>query len=930
MKKAQGFPLIKTKMMIPAVRENLIHRSYLIDSVEKGIKQGFVLVSSPPGYGKTTLAADWAQQSSTPVVWLTLDSDDNDLLILNRYLSALFTKFFSNPKNEINDFQMEGDPLLTYQTILVSLINSCVEMTSEITLVLDDYHVIENPQIHKGIFFLLEHLPAHVRVILVTRSDPPFSLARFRANSRILEIRAADLEFSYDEVKQFLTQTQQMDLEESEISQIYNTTEGWITGLQLASLVHNETRMFQLSDFTLSSDANLTLEYMVDEVLSQQTLPVQDFLLRTSILENLYGPLCNYVLNTTDTIYNSQGFLHSLYHANLFLSPLDNKEHWFRYHSLFAGTLRHLLAEQYPKEIPTLYKRASEWCDQNGYFEEALSYANKTNEPSQIIFLLEKYSVEAITQNRIFDILGRIRRTDETLLASSPILSLIYSWGCLFTLDMDSSEIWLEKARDLMTGVDHIRWTKPVEDAFWGLIAAGQSILEAAHGENDKAMALSKQALSLLPEGNDYSHSFALLNQAITLSINSDTEKAIQVLDETIRISQKSGNWFVMLIARSNLGEIYISSGQLSKALVVFEQSRNLFSTMPGMFSAYEGFIYKELADIYLTRNQLGTAEEYFQKSIILNSRMSSPLNDFDTHIRLAHLFHCKADYRHANEEINLARELSSKSQATLDDMIVNLTEVKWSLLRGQILPAQKWLQSIGLTDHSNFDKLNGYPKPIAVSAQLICARLNLVQGQLTNNPEKVALAAGELDQIIRELIDGNLGERLIEAYILSAFTSHELRKTNEMISSLKNALKLAETEEFRQVFIDEGIPMSRLLSLYLTVIKQNKTPEDLLTRGFVADLLFRLTGKNIERENIEKLHAVDPEESIFLVELLTSRESEILQLVAKGRTNNEIAMDLCISVNTVKRHLNNTFMKLGVSTRTQAIRVAQSQGLIN
>ena len=348
------------------------------------------------------------------------------------------------------------------------------------------------------------------------------------------------------------------------------------------------------------------------------------------------------------------------------------------------------------------------------------------------------------------------------------------------------------------------------------------------------------------------------------------------------------------------------------------------------MFSVFEGYISKELADIYVARNQLNTAEEYLLKSITLNNQLNSALNNFDTCIHLANLYHCKANYQRANDELNNARKVSTISQATLDDTIVYMYEAKWSLLRGQILPAQKWLQSIGLIDHETVEEPEGLPKPIIESAHLISVRLNLVQGQLTSNPEKFSLASQKINKLIPSLTERKLVERIIEAYILSAFINRELGKNAEMITDLRNALSLAEPEGFRQVFINEGIPMSRLLSQYLAAMKQNKIQNDFPSRGFVADLLFRLTGKNVEHENSEIFHEVNPEESIFIVELLTARESEILQLVAKGRTNNEVALDLCISINTVKRHLNNTFMKLGVSTRTQAIRVAQSQGLIN
>ncbi len=924
------FPLIRTKLMIPTVRENLVHRQNLIQSIEAGISQGFVLISSPPGYGKTTLAADWAQQTSAPVAWLSLDPDDNDLPTFNRYLSVLCKTLFRETPTDEGVFQIETSPLSSLQSILTTLINACAGAGTELTLVLDDYHVIHNPQIHEGITFLLDHFPKGLRFILITRRDPPFSLARLRANSKIHEIRTADLGFSMEEVRSFLTQTHRLSLEESEIMQLYNTTEGWVTGLQLFSLVLNKSKKLRADNMTLSSETSLTIEYMVDEVLSQQPERIQQFLLRTSILENLNSSVCSYVLDGSASPVECQEYLNTLCHTNQFVSPLDNQWQWFRYHSLFAGALQHLLKEQYPDEISSLFERASEWCDQNGYPEEALSYAGKADNPQRTVTLLEKYAMEAVSQNRILEILRRIQRIDTSLLESSPFLSLIYSWGCLFSFDMDSGEIWLEKARKMIASSDLGSVPEYAENSFWGMVALEQSILKAASGENEEAMEYAKQAACLLPAENDFSHSFALLNQAVTLTIDAEIEPAVRILNETIRISQRAGNWFVLLLARSNLGNLYVSCGQLSKAQTIFEQTETFLSGIPRQFSAFEMLINKELGSICLARNQLAEAEDYFQRSLT-GGQTGYMLNDFDTHIRLAYLYQSKGDPLRANAEFSQARALCSKSQTSLDDIILNLNEGKWALLRGQAVTAQKLLQNIDLLNQETAAAETAkVPKALLITAQLILIRLNLAQGQLTNNPKKYAQAKERLEQIMPELIARNLIEKLIEAYILSAFIAQEMNDPDQMTSALESALRLAEPESFRQVFINEGIPMSRALLSYLSLRKQRKITEDFPTREFVSDLLFRLSGKTLDREASDHASSTETEENLFLTELLTARENEIMQLVAKGRSNSEIASDLFISVNTVKRHLNNAYLKLGVSTRTQAVRVAQSQGLIN
>lgn len=922
-------PLLQIKMVTPVIKSKLVHRSHLINKIEKGIEHGFVLVSSPPGYGKTTLVADWAHHSKTPVAWLSLDAYDNDLLIFNRYLKQLLDKtFFSFNPSQFN-LLVESNSIDDYPTLLATFINSFSESTTDYTLVLDDYHLIKNQKIHESIIYLLDHFPAHLRLIIITRSDPPFSLARLRANHRITELHAAELAFSLQETNQFLNQIRQLSLPDQTVAQFYEKTEGWVTGLQLASLTNIDAKLMEKHDLTISFNTNLTMEYIVEEVVKQQPIKIQKFLLRTSVLTNLYGPLCDYILEPFEPASNSRELLNELFHSNLFLNTLDPEENWYRYHPLFVTALRQIFAETYREEIPILYSRAISWCEQHDLYDAALTYAETIGDKSRMVELLEKYSFEAIKQNRIMDVIGQVNRTDQELIASSPVLSLVYSWRYLLSFDIDTGEIWLDKASKLMETLDPDSRLKPFENEIWGLLAAGKSIIAATQYDMNKALELSRQTLRLLPEENDFAHSFALLNQGITLSINGKLIKAIRVLRETINVGEKSGNWFAMMIARINLGEILIDNGQLDQAMILFQQSIKFSSTTPGKYSTFESFYLKEISDIYLAKNQLDEAQQYLQKSVEKSGNTLPTFTEFDTHIRMAHLFHCQGNFLQSKSELTLARQLSITSQARLDDMILDLYEVKWALQRGQISSAQKLMQKLGLDEKTSLRELRSIPFTMADNALIIIARSLLTQGRLQNDPEKLNLAIEKLNELVPLLIDAGMVEHLIEVYILLSLAYHELNKNDEMLTMVHTALKTAEPEEFRQLFLDEGIPMSQILIHYLAALKQKKFRDNLPSKSFVTDLLFRLTNREIDLKEDEKEFEPGPEDDVLIVELLTTRENEILQLVGKGCSNQEIALELHISVNTVKRHLNNAFMKLGVSTRTQAIRVAHQQGFI-
>lgn len=929
MEKTQGIPIIRTKIMIPSIRPGMVHREKLIRQIEDGISQGFILVSAPPGYGKTTLVADWAQQSKSPVCWLTLDRQDNDLMTLNRYFLSMIEEAKTQTESIHMDFALENNALENLQVLIIALINECTRIDTEFTLVLDDFQAIQNPKIHKGIHFLLEHFPEHFRLIIIARCDPPFQLARLSANNRILEIRSADLCFTLPEAKEFLNQTVHLQIPEADLKQVHERTEGWITGLQLEAISHNENTHSQLPGRTSSGNPKVTMDYMIEEVFYRQSLHIQDFLLKTSILDNLNGDLCDALLRPYGFVEDNQHMLLTLYHSNLFLTSLDQEETWFRYHPLFSQALRSLLKEKLASEIPALYTRASEWCDQNGLFEEALTYANETKDQARYISLLEKYSLFAIGNGSILDTLSWVKRINENLIATSSLLSLIFSWGLMMAVELDSSEIWLEKAKDLLTIGKISEILNPFENDLWGLIYAAQSMLSALRGNIDQALTFSTQAMQLLPEENSFSHCFALLNRGFTFSLNGNLDQAIQVFEETIQASQKSGNWITLLVARSNLAELLIDKGKLTQALLLFQQSLKYLPPSPEKSSGFRGYLFKEMGEVYLIRNQLSEASQYLLQGAELTRNWLPSLNDLDTHVRLAHLYHCQGNFPSSIEEIAHARKIANTSQGQLDDLILDLSETKLALLRGQTSLAQKWLQKQELLKDGYQKVIDRFPVAISVPAHLVLTRFFLVQGRQINDHAQINRAIQVVRPLIPLLEKTGLVDYQIEAYTLLALAYHELGQLNDMQTILEKAFQLSEPEEIRQVFLDEGIPMSRLLMHYLAYMKQNKINDGIPSRNFLTDLLFRLSGKEVETSETAKPGVDKLTDGQFINDTLTTREIEVIRLVASGRTNNEIAALLHLSINTVKRHLNNIFLKLGVATRTQAILVARKQGWI-
>jgi LuxR family maltose regulon positive regulatory protein len=912
--------------MAPETRAALVYRSTLVDRIEKGIAEGFILISAPPGYGKTTLLAEWAQQHQNPIAWLTLDADDNDLLNLNRYLRLFIEKNFPEILNSSETVFWEGNAEKNFHALIVALINGCMERETEFTLILDDYQVIQNQGIHDGFNFLLDHFPPNLRLIIASRVNPPFALMRLRANQRVLFMGADELKFSLAEADLFLNQILNLDIPDPDLAQIYNQTEGWAAGLQLAGLSQHRTGAVLLPKKNTCDHALLMQDYLIEEVFNHQPHQIQDFLIKTSILENLHGSLCDYVLNTGQTPGVSGALLHTLYRMNLFIVNLDGDDQWFRYHPLFAEALHRLLKEKNPEQISTLFNRASEWCDQNGYYDEALSYARSSRNDVLELTLLEKYSAHAVQSGRFLVIFTWIKRTDEKLLSQSPLLCLMCAWGLLMSFDLDLGEVWLNKAR-MMLNQSHSRFQiVSIEKELREALYITESLYAAINGENEKALDYSRKVISLLPEENGFVRGFGLLNQAITLAIMGESDQAVAILEETIQQSRSSGNWVILFIANCNLGELLINRAQYSRAMTLFQQILKFLSENRFALSGIRGVVLKQIGYIHLMRNDLEEASRLLNEGIELTKDWMPSLNELDNHLRLASLYHCLGDVKKSREEIDLAREFSVASQGKLDDVILDIQEARLNLLRGQTFQAHLWAQKNCLLDEKVDETLAEFPLPVGMSAKIMLARLYLVEGRQTGESNYLQKAVELLGTLLPQLTRYGMIETLIEANILMSLSWQELKDSEKMLEYVHSALKLAETEMVRQFFLDEGILMLRLLTACLAQLKQAGSKKGFPSRRFVSDLIFRMTEHPSEmaRKEFDDQRELN---EIPVVELLTIRELEILKRVAGGRTNGEIASDFHLSINTVKRHLSNIFQKLGVNTRTQAIAIARRQG---
>ena len=444
--------LLRTKLFLPKLRPFLVPRLRLIQQLNKGYQLGckLILVSAPAGFGKSTLLNEWVRQAQPSVAWLSLDEGDNDLVRFFSYFVGALQTINSTIGQEAL-MALRAPDGVNIEAMLTSLLNDINQLTDDVILVLDDYHVIESPPIDKALSFLIDHLPEHMQLVIASRIDPSFPLSRLRAQGHIVELRAKDLRFRADEAVAFLNRVDGLNISNLDAVALGNRTEGWIAGLQLAALsMQGLEQASDISDFVsrFTGSDRYIQDYLTDEVLKQRPEGTRDFLLQTSILRRLCGPLCDAVRG--EAVNNSQTILENLETANLFIIPLDNERNWYRYHHLFGDLLKHRLTRTDPTLIPELHQRASIWYENEGYLDDAIYHAKAADNKERIANLLEKNWQHIIHRGELTRLKLLLDSLGPDCTKSSAPLSMAYCWIFTFEKAFDLVPHHLKNVRDVL------------------------------------------------------------------------------------------------------------------------------------------------------------------------------------------------------------------------------------------------------------------------------------------------------------------------------------------------------------------------------------------------------------------------------------------------------------------------------------------------
>ena len=907
-------PILVTKLFIPPTRSEIVSRPRLLEQLNNGLNRKLILISAPAGFGKTSLVTEWlntiqvdpngGKQDELKVAWLSLDEHDNDLV---RFLSYFITVLNRIEEIEVDlgkeALQMLQSPQpLPPETILTSLINDVAVTQIKVLLVLDDYHLIETQAIHEALNFLIENQPPQLHLAITTREDPPLHLARLRASGQLFEIRATDLCFTSEEVAEFLNQVMMLGLKAEDIAVIEARTEGWIAGLQLAALSMQGRDDMHHFIQSFAGSNRLILDYLLDEVLELQSAEILNFLLKTSILDRLYGSLCDAVRfgsaetrgNTEDNA-TGQHVLEKLEQSNLFIIPLDEERCWYRYHHLFADLLRLRLRQTQPDLLPELHLRASQWYEQQGNRIEAIDHALHSTDYVRAIELIDT-NIEGNYESVALSTLERwLTAIPDNLITSNPQMLLLRAWYQFNTGQIETADQNLMDAAHLLENAD--QFTNPIQEALAGRALAIRSFIASLRGEFAGSVQLAKHALDLLPETEQAWRSGVTITLGEAYAAEGQMAAAQQVRTEALKLSQSAGNPYIIMIANLNLAETLWQQGEIMTVLEICEHQVQ-FATEHDLAEApIIGWLLGLWGASMAELNQVEKALELTHKGAEIAERGQDMFYLSYSYLYWVRVLFLAGDWPAVDALLQTMARIDSFAHWVMPQ--ISAWQVRIWLAEGKLDDAAQWL-------NDNSPSIDGDLPYVYEADYVAVARILLVQKQFD--------AAVDLLTRLQDVAEaGGRYLRVIELLLLLALTAQARDDLPQALSFLDQALQLGESRGMIQTFVIEGPALARLL---YTALQQDIEP------SYVQRILAAFPV-----EAPQELKAGPSEETDWL-EPLTDRESEILQLIGEGLTNKEISSRLYLSTNTIKTHLRNIFGKLGVNNRIQAVARGRALGI--
>jgi LuxR family maltose regulon positive regulatory protein len=907
--------LLETKLYVPRSGRGLVPRPRLSERLDRGTASKLTLVSAPAGFGKTTLLTEWlaarpATQSTDErlAAWLSLDPSDSDPASFWTYvIAALRTTAPGVGGTALALLHAPRPPPI--EAVLTTLLNDLAAAAADIVLVLDDYHVIDARKVQDGVAFLLDHLPPSLHLVIASRADPALPLPRLRARGELVEIRAADLRFTPDEAAAYLNGMMGLQLTARDVAALEGRTEGWIAALQLAalSMQGRDNVAGFISGF--AGDDRYVVDYLVEEVLQRQSDHVQAFLLQTSVLSRLSGPLCDAVTGHA----GGKAILEALDRGNLFLVPLDDRRRWYRYHHLFADVLQARLLDERPDQVPDLHRRASSWYEQNGEQSVAIGHALAAGDVERAADLVE-LAIPALRRDRQEATVRRwLELIPDELVRVRPVLGVGFAGTLMAGSEFEGvegrlrdAERWLdtqpgdgERARapaGEMVVVD-----RPEFPRLPGMIELYRAGLSLARGDAPGTVRHARRAIDLALEDDHLCRAGASGLQGLALWGSGELEAAHGAYSACVAGLRRAGHLSDVLGCSIALADIRITQGRLGEALHTYEQALLLAPEQAESGLRGSADMHVGMSEVHRERDHLAIATQHLLRSQELGEHTGLPQNRYRWRTAMARIREAEGDPGGAIDLLNEAERLY------LGDFFPNVRPV--AALRARTLAAHgglgealAWARERGLSADDDLSYLREFE-------HLTLARVLLAQYATQRAERSLSDAARLLGRLLATAEAGERTGTVIEILVLRALAHQALGDIPAGLACVQRAAALAEPEGYVRVFADEGAPMASLLQ---AAAKQGE-------RDYLRRLLGAVTGT--EHSSPAKQALIDP---------LSGRELHVLRLLGSELDGPAIARELTVSLNTMRTHTKNIYAKLGVTSRRSAVRRAEELGLLS
>lgn len=900
-------PILATKLYVPQLRQGIVIRPRLTERLKEGLVKGsrLTLISAPAGFGKTTLANEWITECDRPVVWLSLDGGDNDLTHFLTYLIVALQTI----KAGIGEGLLVMLQSLQTEAILTALLNEISVSMQDFILVLDDYHLIDSSLIDEALAFLVEHQPPQMHLVIATREDPHLPFARLRARGQLTELRAADLRFTPTEAADFLNRMMELNLSAEDISALESRTEGWIAGLQLAAISMQGLPDAASFIHSFTGSHRFVLDYLIEEVLHRQPENIQTFLLRTSILDRMCGPLCDAVLDAPSGF--GQETLEYLERANLFIVPLDQERRWYRYHHLFGDLLHQRLGQ--PKELPEYHLRASAWYEANQDFAEAFQHALAADDFERAARLAEAAWQHMERNFQTLAWLGWVKKLPASVVSSKPWLCVQIGWAYSDVGEVAPSETYLQHAERALAGVKDQDEFKLLAGNI-ALIRAGNAQIE---GNLPETVRYAELSLQIIPENERLIRSQAAITLGFTQWAVGNVEASLQAMHTWMDEMQQLGNQMYAIASAFVVGDMQLTLGHLDgteKALWHAIQQAAALGPEAEVVTAHHhlglAMLAHERGDDAMTAKHLQTVAELGQRTTLIDW-------PYRWGLAQAQLKESAGEWGDALKALDEAKRGYVKNPIPMLQP-VEACKARIHIKQGRLDKAQAWARERGLsvTDEANY--LGEYE-------HLTLARTRLTECSFD----------GVSQLLERLLVSAEAQKRtgsVIEILLTQALLYQAQGDQPRALAALEHALTLAEPEGYLRTFVDEGEAIRLLiLDFRLQIEKQERSGTHPLF-GYINRLLaaFPAPVEAITQSKTLAPHAsagVTNQRS-EIVDPLSERELEVLKLLRSELSGPEIAEHLIVSLNTLRTHTKKIFNKLGVNNRRAAIRRAEELDL--